>query len=377
MILIEHNAWLLRKDECKMTDLQIQYIMIIGAIAICVLIFAIEFIYLFLLAKAQTRKISVYEKNKEYIEDKLNYLFDNPSTENPSDTLMMIKRFIGEKRESFDVLSDIFFERLDNVDSENDYQQRVLFDILNIIDPINFYSNLLKKGNTSEKAHACRMLADYSAEDQSRNIEKHMNSRDVDLSYNSAIALSKLGNEEGVFKFVLGCTNNYTLSHRMVLQLFGEYNKDVKALAALIFRECDDYIKATVIKSIAKYKFDDFEDVYLEALKSDNASLRVAAVTAIGSFNDPKYERELIKTSNDKMWIVRNAAVKALGNLNTETALKSVIRAMGDNEWWVRYNAAKTLIEMDEGMEHIEEILSSTDRYAADSLKYALYRNVN
>ena len=158
------------------------------------------------------------------------------------------------------------------------------------------------------------------------------------------------------------------------MQVLGEYSEDIKNLAGMIMKECDEYTKANVIKSIAKYNFEEFAEIYLEALRSKNATLRVAAAQAIGSFGDEKYERNLIIAANDRMWIVRNAAVKALGNINSARALEAVARATSDGEWWVRYNAAKTLITMRDGMASIDNILSKYDEYASDAIKYVLYR---
>ena len=40
----------------------------------------------------------------------------------------------------------------------------------------------------------------------------------------------------------------------------------------------------------------------------------------------------------------------------------------------MRYNAAKTLVECDRTWEHIEAVLGGYDKFAADAVKYALYK---
>jgi len=288
-----------------------------------------------------------------------------------------LRAYIEGYEDRYKVMSERFLKILSGITDANKIDERrqlALFKILQITDPIGFYGKKLKTGSRYERAHACRMLADFDAVDEIKNIERQLSSKDAELSYNAAMALSKLGDESAVSKFIIGCNENHNFSHRIVLQLLGEYNEDIKSLAGLIFRECDDYIKASVIKSISKYKFAEFEDIYLSSLKSRNVSLRVAATAALGALCNPKYERALIVTSNDKFWIVRNAAVKALGSLGSEDAVTAVVRALSDVEWWVRYNAARTLIKMEGGLEKIEAVLKGMDFYAADALKYALYR---
>ena len=353
-------------------------IMKIALIFVGILVVAagILFVWLAFGTKKRKQAISVRQSNKRHIEDAVLSILNAPSSHSMQEELEDLKDFVGNSIENFDFLSDTMFKQVQVIEPENETAQHFFFKILEVLDPIGFYSRLLKVGTAPQKAHACKYLSDFSAESEIKNIEKHLNSKNQDLSYYAALALSKLGDEEGVSKFLIDCKDNYQLSHRLVLQLIGEYNKDIKSLANLVFRECDDYIKATVIKSLSKYNFYDFENIYRDALKSQNASLRVAAVTALGSFEDVKFEKQLIIASNDKMWIVRNAAVKALGRLDTENALKNVVRATSDVEWWVRNNAANALIKMDNGLEKAEQILASFDTYASDAVKNALYRSL-
>ena len=46
-----------------------------------------------------------------------------------------------------------------------------------------------------------------------------------------------------------------------------------------------------------------------------------------------------------------------------------------NNEKIARYNAAKALVAADPDLTHVEAVLKGYDKYAADAVKYALYRN--
>lgn len=335
----------------------------------------VQFVWLYFHARRQENLRASLASYRFYIAEKINSILNSPSENSLRYEISQLKEYIGNSKNNYDIFSELFFEKIMLEENQTEEQQIILVRMLESIDPMRFYANLLKKGSSYEKAHACRIIADFGADRYLKDIEKYLHAKNPVLSYNAAMALSKLGDEEGVSKFLIDCKDNFRLSRRLVVQMLSEYNEDIKSLARIIFLDCDDYTKANVIKSIAKYNFEDFQDVYLQSLKSKNATLRVAAVSALGNFANIKFEMPLVRAANDKIWIVRNAAVKALGKLDSPKALEMVTRATSDIEWWVRYNAAKTLINMTDGMEGVDKILNKNDAYAQDAVKYALYRD--
>ena len=347
---------------------------VVIVVSVGVALFLFECIWIYSMAKKQEKNHIESEINYRRIIDLFDSIISSPGDSESRKKAAQLKKHLGDSVENFDIFCEKFFDQLNKTNPEDERKQRVLFDLLDVVDPMGFYSKLLRSGSKYKRAHACRKLADFEVGDEIKNIERFLSSKDSELSYNAAMALSQLGVEQGVSKYVVGCRENYQFSHRVLLQLFGEYNEDIKSLASLIFKECDDYIKATVIKSIAKYRFADFEYIYLSALRSKNTTMRVAGLAALGALKNEKYEQEIIRAANDKMWIVRNAAVKALGDIGTPGAVETIVRAISDIEWWVRYNAARTLVNMENGLEHIERILQGYDTYASDAMKYTLYR---
>ncbi|MDF2568200.1 MAG: repeat protein, partial [Oscillospiraceae bacterium] len=129
-----------------------------------------------------------------------------------------------------------------------------------------------------------------------------------------------------------------------------------------------------VIKGISEHHFEQFEPIYLEGLRSKSGNLRIACVKALGDIAKTKYEQQLITASHDIEWSVRSAAVQALSKIPTPNSMDAVAKATQDKEWWVRYNAAKTLVEMPDGLEYAEKIFNGYDKYAAEVVKYVLYR---
>lgn len=145
----------------------------------------------------------------------------------------------------------------------------------------------------------------------------------------------------------------------------------------MIFEKCSDYMKITTIKAISKYRLEVFEDMYIEGTKSEDVNMRIACVKALGDLAKPKNEHILIVASKDREWVVRSYAVKGLSLLRSPAAIAAVKEAAGDQEWWVRQAAADALLRMNVRIRELEDILGGYDKYAADAVKYSLYRNVD
>ena len=100
----------------------------------------------------------------------------------------------------------------------------------------------------------------------------------------------------------------------------------------------------------------------------------MACLRALGAFGDPKDEQILQMGATDQDWVIRNIALKGLAHLRTKSALDTVKMALYDKERWVRHTAASALLQMGVAPAVLEEILSGSDRFAADALKSELYK---
>lgn len=368
-------------DNCslvvKMLSVFVSNILKIGNILLVIPGFIILFQFIWIFVRAIRQK-NMQKKNiysEKIIREAMSSILESDGGTARKTDLKRLKDALGSKQVFYDILSSEIFDYVERFDELSNSKKNLVSQIIEFVNPIAFYKRKLHAGDAYEKAHACKMLASYGAESEIKSIEKHLKSKNKYLSYSAAMALSKLGDKNNASQFILDSHDNFRVSHRFIIQLFDNYGDDVKGLAAVVLGECDDYIKATVIKAIAKYNFREFEDIYTESLKSENPTLRVAAITALGNFADAEHEQILINAFSDKEWIVRSAAVKALGLIDTPDSLAVVSRATSDPEWWVRYNAARTLVSMTNGLYEVESILSGYDDYAADATKYTLYRD--
>lgn len=245
------------------------------------------------------------------------------------------------------------------------------------LDPVPFYTERLEKGNNYEKSYAVRKLADFNATEKIDRIRPLLNSRKSDVVYNAAMALSELGDLDSVIFFAKKCENNRNYSHRVLLELFQRYRADRAELVKRVYAECNNYIKATAIKAYTTDCIEDLSGLYMEGITGQDANLKIACVRALAQFGNPEYEQQMNVALNDKNWIVRLAAVAGLEKIGTQTALNSLVAATQDEEWWVRSAAARAIVNMDFQLHYVEQVLSGYDKYAADAVKNALYKQIN
>lgn len=244
------------------------------------------------------------------------------------------------------------------------------------LDPISFYAQILEKGSRFEKSYAVRRLADFMATDQIEEIRRLLDDKHTDLVYNAAMALSELADAQSVVLFAKRCESNRNYSHRVLLELFQAYSGDRAALVRRLYSECNDYIKATAVKAYTADCIEELAELYIEGLSGKDTNLKIACVKALAQFGNPAYEQKMSIALNDKNWIVRLAAVSGLEKIGTETALESLVGATQDQEWWVRNAAARAIVNIDFNLVYVEKVLSGYDKYAADAVKNALYKQI-
>lgn len=348
----------------------------IVCLIICLILIAVELIWLYVLAE----KHQVHARKNSEDSRKINAMFEtilyHPTEEALQNEIATMKRFVGSDPAKMDTISSKIIGTLTS-ETAGDEQKAAVCALNETIRPLAFYIRMLHEGNTYEKAFACRKVAVFYEDSELPVIRKLAFSKNQDLSYNAAMALASFGDEDTLVRYILGLQKNYDYSFRIIMELMSTYNGDLRSLAKKILADCDEYIRATVIKGLSDKAFAEFEPVYLEGMRSSNPNIKIACVRALGKLGKPEYEHPLITAAHDKNWRVRSAAVKELGRLNTEKSKLALVEATKDTEWWVRYNAAKTLVECDPDLTYVESVLNGYDRYGADAVKYILYRTYN
>ena len=201
--------------------------------------------------------------------------------------------------------------------------------------------------------------------------------KDRDLSYNAAMALCTLGDAESVCNYIKQIQSDKTYSARIINEFFDEFKGDRSELSRLLLKDCNHYMKCTVIKAMAPFKLKEFKPMYESGLTGNDKQLQIACIKALAPFGDPADEQTFCIAAQNNDWVIRSTALQGLSLINSPSALRVVKSGLYDKEWWVRQTAAKAFIKMNVSPADIEEILSGYDRFAADALKSVLYKTID
>lgn len=346
--------------------------------AVCIVMIILEIIWLYFLSAASEADTRKERKAREDIRRKVNAIINAPTKASKRQEVLDLKGYIRNNRTKMDILSETINGLLSGDDIFLlDEKQKAFYIIFTYIKPVDFYLALLRNGNVYDKSFACRKLSDYFADSEIQKIRKYVTSKNKDLIYNAALTLSSLGDEEGVISAIKKFDGNHEISHRVIVELIEGYTGDINLLAKKLLDNSNEYIKASVVKALAKYKVDGLAPKYGEYLLDGGKNLKIAAIKALGELGNVDFAYELIVASRSTDWEVRSAAVKALRHIITTSTLEAVARSTKDSHWWVRYNAANSLVLMDSSRIYVNRILHDYDRYAIEVVRNALHHNIS
>ncbi len=340
------------------------------------LLLCAEYIWLYIISK-KNEEITIQKREINLrIHSTMEAFMYSPTQSSREKELESLLEYIGNDPAKKDEAAVQFIQLMHRKDDIPPEKLEALGRLYEQLDLIAFYAQRLEKGNRYEKSYAARRLADFMATDQIEHIRRLLNDKHADLVYSAAMALSELADEDSVVRFAKECETNRNYSHRVLLELFQAYTGDRAGLVRRLYGECDDYIKSTAVKAYTPDCIEELESLYTEGLSSKDNNLKIACVKALAQFGKPEYEQKMSIALNDKNWIVRLAAVSGLEKIGTQSALESLVSATQDEEWWVRNAAAKAIVHIDFHLLYVEKVLKGYDKYAADAVKNALYKQI-
>ena len=357
--------------------MQYELIAILGII-LCLLILGLEYLWIAILAKKQEDKNNKDEATTKKSTHIVEGILYSPSESSRESEIKSLKKLMNEDLHNFEIINAqlCFWDEYGD-ESEMEEKREIIDKVYEELDPVSLYGEILKKNDKYNLGYACRRLAVFDAYEYLNDIYELSKSKKRNVSYDAAMALSRLGYTEGVAEYILKIQNDKKYSFRIVNELFDTFSNDRAELAQMVLDQCDEYMKIVVIKAIVPYKFAQFEQMFIDGTVSKNSQMRIACIKALGMLADPKNEHLLSIAAKDKDWVVRSSAVASLKYIGTPTAVETIKEATKDKEWWVRQTAAKALVDMDVNISVIEDILSGYDKYASDAAKNALYRSLD
>lgn len=342
-----------------------------------ILLICAELLWLYLLADNQEESKAKLNKKEARCRRILEAIICAPTQSAWECEINELVNLVDKDDSYMEILTDIFMESLEKYEEMSEKDKKIIGKIIEKVNPITYYENMIKENDVVKKCYACQRLAALGAANDIEGIRELLKSRNRQLRYAAGNSLAALGDKEGVEEFILGFQDDYKYSYRVINEVIDRYTGDLYEISKDLIEKGDAYLKATVIKSIGKYKIKELVPYVLECTNDTDINIKIAATKAMCFCAEKEHILTLIRLSKDQNWVVRKFAVKALGNLNTDEAIEAVKQATQDEQWWVRQTAAESLIKMDYSLEHIESVIKGYDRYASEAVKYSLYKVLN
>ena len=357
--------------------MKIELISVIGLL-LCLAIIGLENILFYRLAERQDEHKSRIDNIKRRLKIHVEGVLMAPTSGSRNAEIKALAGEIGGDYEVYEIAMASIKSNTDSRYSDDaETLEKLIVEINDQVHPAEIYAKMLEEGDVYRKSYACRKLAGLDAHEYRDEIRECVKSKERELSYNAAMALCTMGDVHEVADYLLRIQDDRFYSGRIIDEFFAKFTGDRQELAELLMDKCNKYMKCTIIKSIAPYRFDAFRPIYLKGAMGDDSQMKISCVKALAAFGYPEDEQFLQIAAGDKDWVIRSSAIRGLSLLKSRSALSTVKHALSDKEWWVRQAAAQAITKMDISPGDLEEILSGYDRFAADAVKNVLYRQID
>ncbi len=311
-----------------------------------------------------------YDKVNSVLNDMLFAYFETDNEEKQQQVILDINRYVKDSTLKKKHLIDRIIEKGDLFIKDNHEQLMVLYESTEIK---NFLIDRLSAKRNYNQALACRQLGNLRLNSTETDIYNLRNSESNEVVYNVLLALSKLGDFDGLTKILVSDSKNIRLSFRSIVEIMERFNGSEACKEALFkqtIEASDDYLKTILIKAATSGRYEALVDYYKQYLKSTNMGLKIACIRALSELENTDYEQDIIAMLDAEEWEVRAAAAKGLGNFGTIKSFEPLAKMTSDSEWWVRHNAADSLIVIPGGKDYAQQLIDMNleDRYSREAI---------
>ncbi len=197
---------------------------------------------------------------------------------------------------------------------------------------------------------------------------------------NALSALYHLGNSEHVIKAVKAQDDgkiylNEKILTEGLLAFTGSHDELIKGLWNN-FNQFSDHTKLAVLNYI-RFKSGNYKEEMLKIMLDLNAEkeLRLSAIRYFGRYSYEKALEHILnfaRNTDPLMWEYATVAVSALEKYEGDEVIYVLKRAIHSPNWYIRYSAAQSLEAHNLKYDALFDIISGSDRYAREMMKYRL-----
>lgn len=225
---------------------------------------------------------------------------------------------------------------------------------------------------TGNIAIGCRKAGFYQYEDAIPDLLKTLDIASSDTQYQALMALARIGDAAVMIEAFDKIHRLVLVNERTISEILSIFAGDRYRLFREMIHHQSDYLARLSLKAIDRETAIMLIKDILSIYRDGGKEARLACITAIGKSGVSGKVSMLIEAMGDKEWELRAIAAKTLGILTAKIAVKPLARAARDREWWVRQNAVTSILAYPDPGGILASIVQTGDRYAYDSILYAL-----
>ena len=351
-----------------------------------IVLILMEMLWLYILSQHQEEYLSKRNNEVNTANALLDAVLGSPSPQARESEMQKLEATASQSNDMLLCMVAAFTRYGKNRDKLSDERKRVLDEALVRFDPVPKLIEALDHENKYTQAYICRCLGDLKAEEAIPILRERLKSKNQTLRYNAGMALSAIGDEDGVLQFLMLCENEKDYSARIFYELVGDYTGDKVSLIRKYFdnepdenspyRNPDlyDQMRVTLIYAVRNDCLTELKDIYIDGFLGRQKQLRLACVKAMAAIGTKDLKKYLIIATRDNDWLIRLAALPGLEKIGDDESLETLAKITTDEQWWVRRRAAEALVRADVKMIYVEKIIQEYDRFAADAVKEVLYK---
>lgn len=362
--------------------------MLIATFAVIILLLQVHLISKRMIDSIDQKKRSNYQKS---ILTDLNILIDHLEKQFPSEEITQLYQNAILDKSKRAVLEEILIHQLESARSvqvgvpllnTKSINLSKLCDDIGLIDLE--ITALINNKNPYKISRSCKILGEYRSKKALPAILNHVSNNNLDVKYNALLALAKIGDLNAyidafiILYFeseVLG--DQIYLSQRSMIEIVDSFEGDKLEMYNTMIDSNTSYLSTVFIKSAGNYGDKAVSEKIIRYVKDSNRNRRAACTRALGQLKDNRYINDLIEALDDADWECRAVAAKSLGLIGDARALNALMKTLSDKEWWVRYNSACSIVQIPEGLNLVESIMSNDDLFAKDIIMSALENSKN
>lgn len=208
------------------------------------------------------------------------------------------------------------------------------------------------------------------------NIYNNLDSSNYDIWTSSARALSKMGKNSLLIKFLL--ENDGKLEKWSVIRIGDMLDKEGEGDIELMLASLNDaspLLKGIFIETLGKRKNVKALPIIEQYLYSDDIEIRIKTLKAIGDIGLTTQEDKILLFLESENWVEKVMAIRIVKNSSMRRAIPILERLTTNSNWWIRLRAAEALYSFGTvGIEKLEQIKQKhDDPYAKDMAKKVLH----